>query len=411
MLFVFQAIFAWSAFPMDWIDLQFANIAASLQASLPDNLFTRLLTEGIIPGISGVLVFVPQITILFLIITVLEEVGYMARAVYMFDHIMQKFGLNGRSIVSLISGGACAIPAIMSTRTISNWKERLTTIMVTPLISCSARIPVYAVLIGFIVPSYKLGIFNAQGLVFMALYLIGIVSALIASLVFKKVLKSTDVSFLMLELPAYRKPHWKNVFFTLYEKVSSFVFGAGKIILIVSVILWFLASFGPSTAMKTAENTAIIESSLMQADSATTQLHIASKKLEASYAGHLGKCLAPIIQPLGFDWKIGIALITSFAAREVFVGTISTLYSIGKDADNLTIKQKLQQEKNADGQPVFSMAVALSLVLFYVFAMQCMSTLAAVYRETKSWKWPAIQFAYMTGTAYLVSLLVYQFLK
>lgn len=411
MLFVFQAIFAWSAFPMDWIDLQFANIAASLQASLPDNLFTRLLTEGIIPGISGVLVFVPQITILFLIITVLEEVGYMARAVYMFDHIMQKFGLNGRSIVSLISGGACAIPAIMSTRTISNWKERLTTIMVTPLISCSARIPVYAVLIGFIVPSYKLGIFNAQGLVFMALYLIGIVSALIASLVFKKVLKSTDVSFLMLELPAYRKPHWKNVFFTLYEKVSSFVFGAGKIILIVSIILWFLASFGPSTAMKTAENTAIIESSLMQADSATTQLHIASKKLEASYAGHLGKCLAPIIQPLGFDWKIGIALITSFAAREVFVGTISTLYSIGKDADNLTIKQKLQQEKNADGQPVFSMAVALSLVLFYVFAMQCMSTLAAVYRETKSWKWPAIQFAYMTGTAYLVSLLVYQFLK
>ena len=411
MLFIFQAIFAWSVIPMDWIDQQFANLATYLQSVLPDTILSRLLTEGLIPGISGVMVFVPQITILFLLITLLEEVGYMARAVYMFDNIMQKFGLNGRSIVALISGGACAIPAIMSTRTISNWKERLITIMVTPLISCSARIPVFAVLIGFIIPSFKIGPFNSQGLVFMVLYLIGITAALIASYVFKKILKSEEFSFLMLELPEYRKPHWKNVFYTLYEKVSSFMFGAGKIILMVSLILWFLASFGPKKAMQEAVNVATIESSLLNADKQTTDLLIASKKLEASYAGYAGRLIEPVIKPLGFDWKIGIALITSFAAREVFVGTISTLYSIGKNADNMTIKQKLQQEKNAEGKPVFTMAVALSLVLFYLFAMQCMSTLATVYRETKSWKWPVIQFAYMTGTAYIVSFVVYQIFK
>ena len=411
MLFIFQAIVAWSVIPMDWIDQQFANLATYLQTVLPNTILSRLLTEGLIPGISGVMVFVPQITILFLLITLLEEVGYMARAVYMFDNIMQKFGLNGRSIVALISGGACAIPAIMSTRTISNWKERLITIMVTPLISCSARIPVFAVLIGFIIPSFKIGPFNSQGLVFMVLYLIGITAALIASYVFKKILKSEEFSFLMLELPEYRKPHWKNVFYTLYEKVSSFMFGAGKIILMVSLILWFLASFGPKKAMQEAVNVATIESSLLNADKQTTDLLIASKKLEASYAGYAGRLIEPVIKPLGFDWKIGIALITSFAAREVFVGTISTLYSIGKNADNMTIKQKLQQEKNAEGKPVFTMAVSLSLVLFYLFAMQCMSTLATVYRETKSWKWPVIQFAYMTGTAYIVSFVVYQIFK
>lgn len=411
MLFIFQAIFAWSVIPMDWIDAQFAHLASYLQSVLPSTIFSRLLTEGLIPGISGILVFVPQITVLFLLITLLEEIGYMARAVYMFDNIMQKFGLNGRSIVSLISGGACAIPAIMSTRTISNWKERLITIMVTPLISCSARIPVFAILIGFIIPNYKIGYFNSQGLVFMALYLIGICAALIASYVFKKILKSEEFSFLMLELPEYRKPHWKNVFYTLYEKVSAFVFGAGKVILVVSLLLWFLASFGPKREMEEAVNIATIESSLLHADKETTDLHIASKKLEASYAGHVGRLIEPIIKPLGFDWKIGIALITSFAAREVFVGTISTLYSIGKNADDLTIKQKLQQEKNAEDKPVFTMAVALSLVLFYLFAMQCMSTLATVYRETKSWKWPAIQFIYMSGTAYIVSFVAYQLFK
>lgn len=411
MFFMFQAIFAWANIPMDFIDEQFANLAMYLQSILPVNIFSKILTEGLIPGISGVLIFVPQITILFLLITLLEEIGYMARAVYMFDNIMQKFGLNGRSIVALISGSACAIPAILSTRTISNWKERLITIMVTPLISCSARIPVFAVLIGFVIPSYKVGIFNSQGIVFMALYLIGIIAALIASYTFKKILKTEEYSFLMLELPEYRKPHWKNVFYTLYEKVSAFVFGAGKIILIVSLILWFLASFGPSNKMQEAEAIAKTESANMQLNKDETALKIASLKLENSYAGYVGKFIEPAIKPLGFDWKIGIALITSFAAREVFVGTISTLYSIGKDADNLTVKQKLQQEKNKEGKPVFTMAVALSLILFYLFAMQCISTLATVYRETKNWKWPAIQFLYMSGTAYIVSFITFQLLK
>ena len=411
MFFMFQAIFAWSTIPMDFIDKQFANLAVYLQSVMQVNIFSRLLTEGLIPGISGVLIFVPQITVLFLLVTLLEEIGYMSRAVFMFDNVMQKFGLNGRSIVALISGGACAIPAIMSTRTISNWKERLITIMVTPLISCSARIPVFAVLISFIIPSYKIGIFNSQGIIFMALYLIGIFAALFSAYVFKKILKSDEFSFLMLELPEYRQPHWKNVFYTLYEKVSAFVFGAGKIILIVSLILWFLASFGPAHKMQEAENVARIESSLLNLNKSETELLIASKKLENSYAGYTGRFIEPVIKPLGFDWKIGIALITSFAAREVFVGTISTLYSIGKDANNLTIKQKLEKEKNSEGKPVFSMATALSLVLFYLFAMQCMSTLATVYRETKSWKWPLIQFVYMTGTAYVVSLITFQLLK
>lgn len=411
LLLIFQAIFSWSVIPMDWIDRQFAELATYLQSILPDKLPARLLTEGLIPGVSGVMVFVPQITILFLLITLLEEIGYMSRAVFMFDNIMQRFGLNGRSIVSLISGGACAIPAIMSTRTISNWKERLTTIMVTPLISCSARIPVFAVLIGFVVPSRKIGYFNSQGLAFMALYCIGAIAALLAAYVFKKVLKSDEYSFLMLELPEYRMPHWKNVFYTVYEKVSAFIFGAGKIILLVSLVLWFMASYGPKQQMREAVQVAIAKSSLKHEDPQTMDLHIAAKKLEYSYAGYAGRVIEPLIKPLGFDWKIGIALITSFAAREVFVGTISTLYSIGKRADNLTIKQKLQLEKNAEGKPVFTMAVASSLVLFYLFAMQCMSTMAVVYRETRSWKWPFIQFMYMSGSAYLISFIAYQLLK
>lgn len=412
MVFIFQAIFAWSVIPMDWIDGQFANLSAWLHEQLPDNLFNRLLTEGLIPGISGILVFVPQITLLFFLITLLDELGYMARVVYLFDRLMQQFGLNGRSIVSLISGGACAIPAIMSTRTISNWKERLVTILVTPLISCSARIPVFAVLIGFVVPNERVWGFNLQGLVFMGLYLTGVVAALVSAFVFNKILKTEDSSFLMLELPEYRMPHWKNVFYTLYEKVSSFVFGAGKIILIVSLILWFMASFGPPGKMKEAEQVAIIESSLLQHTPEQTELHSASKKLESSFAGYTGRLIEPLIRPLGFDWKIGIALITSFAAREVFVGTISTLYSIGKSEKSQTIKAKLSKEINPEtGQPVFTLAVSLSLLLFYLFAMQCISTLATVYRETRSWKWPAIQFLYMSTLAYTASFVAYHLFR
>ena len=338
-----------------------------------------------------------------------------ARTVYLFDRIMQKFGLNGRSIVALVSSGACAIPAIMSTRTISNWKERLITIMVSPLISCSARIPVYALLVGFVVPNEYWGIFNKQGLVFGGLYLLSVVSALSAAFVFKKILKTNEYTFLAIELPEYRLPHWKNVGLTVYEKIKSFVTEAGKVILIVSIVLWFLASFSPNfnavAAIKTEAETLSIQNKWSETEKAD---FISSKKLEISYAGYFGKAIEPAIKPLGFDWKIGIALLSSFAAREVFVGTMATIYSIGSattEDDSKSISERMKSELRPDGSPVYSTATALSLLIFYVFAMQCMSTLAVVKRETKSWKWPIIQFLFMGIMAYLGSLLVYNLFK
>lgn len=410
MLFVFQAIFAWAAYPMDWIDMGFSYLGEAVSSILPEGWLQSLLVDGILAGLGGILVFVPQIAILFFLVALLEEVGYMARVVFLFDNIMQRFGLNGRSVVALISGGACAVPAIMSTRTISNWKERLITIMVTPLISCSARIPVYAMLIGFVVPATTVaGIFNLQGLAFMGLYLLGIASALIAGWVFKMVLPNQEKSFLLLELPIYRSPSPNNVFLTVFEKVKTFILEAGKIILVISMVLWVLSSFGPSQTMANAEAEAIELANTKQLDEAQTKDLIAAKRLEASFAGHIGKTIEPVIKPLGFDWKIGIALLTSFAAREVFIGTMATIYSIGSEDDTFSIRDKLAEEKDpVTGEPVYNAAVALSLLLFYVFAMQCMSTLAIVKRETKSWKWPIIQFVFMTALAYLSSLTVYQ---
>ena len=413
MLFVFQAIYAWSSAPQDWIDQFFAWAGSGVRSVMPAAWYTDLLVDGIIAGLGGVLVFVPQITVLFLLISILEETGYMSRAVFMFDGIMQKFGLNGRSIVSLVSSGACAIPAIMATRTISSWKERLNTMMVAPLISCSARIPVYAILIGFVVPKGEVfGIFNAQGLAFMGLYLLGIVGTLAAALVFKKVLQvNNENSFLMIELPQYKPPIWKNAFLNVKEKVTTFIVEAGKVILIISVVLWFLASYGPTVAMDNAEKEAaayVLSNNLSEADADN---YLASKKIEASYAGHLGKFIEPAIRPLGFDWKIGIALLTSFAAREVFVGTMATIYSVGSSDDEATISQKMAAEIRPDGRKVYDYPTALSLLIFYVFAMQCMSTLAVVKRETKSWKWPIIQFFYMGAMAYFGSLLTYQLLS
>jgi len=413
MLFVFQAIYAWSSAPQDWIDQFFAWAGSGVRSVMPAAWYTDLLVDGIIAGLGGVLVFVPQITVLFLLISILEETGYMSRAVFMFDGIMQKFGLNGRSIVSLVSSGACAIPAIMATRTISSWKERLNTMMVAPLISCSARIPVYAILIGFVVPKGEVfGIFNAQGLAFMGLYLLGIVGTLAAALVFKKVLQvNSENSFLMIELPQYKPPIWKNAFLNVKEKVTTFIVEAGKVILIISVVLWFLASYGPTVAMDNAEKeaAAYVQSNNLSEDDAAN--YLASKKIEASYAGHLGKFIEPAIRPLGFDWKIGIALLTSFAAREVFVGTMATIYSVGSSDDEATISQKMAAEIRPDGRKVYDYPTALSLLIFYVFAMQCMSTLAVVKRETKSWKWPIIQFFYMGAMAYFGSLLTYQLLS
>jgi len=413
MFFIFQAIYSWSEAPMEWIEQLFSFAGNSVRSILPEAWYTDLLVDGVIAGLGGILVFIPQITILFLLISILEETGYMSRAVFMFDGLMQRFGLNGRSIVSLVSSGACAIPAIMATRTISSWKERLNTILVSPLISCSARIPVYAVLIAFVVPDGQMyGIFNLQGLAFMGLYLLGIIGALGAALVFKYALRiKNENSYLMIELPQYKAPIWKNALLNVKEKVLTFVLEAGKVILVISIVLWFLSSYGPNQAMQIAESdaTAYIESNnLTELDA---ENYLASKKIEASYAGHLGKFIEPVIRPLGFDWKIGIALITSFAAREVFVGTMATIYSVGSADDEATISQKMAAEVNpATGEKVYTTATSLSLLIFYVFAMQCMSTLAVVRRETKSWKWPIIQFLFMGAMAYFGSLAVYQIL-
>ena len=411
MLLVFQAIYAWSSYPMDLIEMGFSSLSEVLQNHLPESWLTNLLTDGIIAGLGGILVFVPQIAILFFLISLLEEVGYMARAVFMFDNLMQRFGLNGRSIVALVSSGACAIPAVMSTRTISNWKERLITILVTPFISCSARIPVYTVLIGFVVPSATVwGFLNLQGVAFMGLYLLGILAALMAAWVFKKILKTEERSFLTLELPAYRRPMFFNVLLTVWEKVKTFSLEAGKVILVISIILWGLASYGPSQKMELAEQEAIELAQSQQMSQATTEDLVASKRIEASYAGHIGKFIEPLIQPLGYDWKIGIALITSFAAREVFIGTMATIYSVGSTDSEGTIRDRMAKEINPDtGKPVYSLATSLSLLIFYVFAMMCMSTLAVVKRETNSWKWPIIQFLFMTGLAYISAFMVFQF--
>ncbi|NBC06717.1 MAG: ferrous iron transport protein B [Bacteroidetes bacterium] len=413
MLLVFQAIFAWATYPMDIIEGFFGYTGEWIKSNLPEGWATDLLTDGIIAGLGGILVFIPQIAILFLLISLLEEVGYMARAAYMFDNVMRSFGLNGRSIVALVSGGACAIPAIMSTRTIGNWKERLITILVTPFISCSARIPVYIVLIGFVVPPKTVGgIFGLQGLAFMGLYLLGIIAALFSAWVFKLILKTHERSFLMLELPEYRMPVLRNVGLTVWEKVRSFVVEAGQIILVISIILWFLASYGPSADMEQARTEALATAEAQNLSEMETKNLIASRRIEASYAGHLGKAIEPVIEPLGYDWKIGIALVTSFAAREVFVGTMATIYSIGSEQDEYSVRDRMAVERNPiTGEKVYTPATALSLLLFYVFAMQCMSTLAIVKRETKSWKWPIVQFVFMTALAYVAAWGAYAWLS
>jgi ferrous iron transport protein B len=322
---------------------------------------------------------------------------------------MQQFGLNGRSVVALVAGGACAIPAIMSTRTIGNWRERLLTILATPLISCSARIPVYTVLIGFVVPHVKvLGIFNAQGLAFMGLYLLGIVAALGSAWVFKQFVKSSEPSWLVMQLPPYRLPVWRNVWQTIWEKTSSFVLEAGKVILVASIVLWGLASYGPSAKMTAAEAEATNIAQQKNLDETATADLVAAYRIEASYAGHLGKFIEPAIKPLGFDWKIGIALITSFAAREVFVATMATIYSIGSTNDEATIHDRLAEARNPQtGAKVYTAATAASLLIFYVFALQCMSTIAVVRRETGGWKWPIVQFTFMGLLAYLGSWAVF----
>lgn len=413
MMLVFQAIFSWASYPMDLIDSWFTSMSIWLNQRLPEGILSNLITQGIIPGIGGIMMFIPQIAILFAFISVLEESGYMARVVFLMDRIMRKFGLNGRSVVPLISGIACAVPAIMTTRSIDNRKERLITILVTPLISCSARLPVYTILIALVVPDkYILGLFNLQGLVLMGLYLLGFVSALIVAAIASIFVKRRYKSFLIMELPLYKTPRWINVGITILDNIKTFAWEAGRIILAISVILWVLASYGPGKTFKNA-GMAVREKILTEnLESEDFEKHLNAYKLEHSYAGIFGKTIEPIIKPLGFDWKIGIALITSFAAREVFVGTMATIYSIGNIDDQETIKNRMKSEINPEtGEPVYNMATAFSLIIFYVFAMQCMSTLAIVIRETKTWKWAIVLLLYTSGLAYLASFITYNIIS
>jgi len=413
MFLIFQAIFSWATYPMDGIEWIFASLSNVARQYLPAAWYTDLLTEGLLAGLGGVLVFIPQIAILFFLLSIMEEIGYMSRAIYLFDKFMSRFGLNGRSVVAMISGGACAIPAIMSTRTIANPKERLLTIFITPFIPCSARIPVYIVLVGFVVPAETyLGPFNAQGMVFMGLYVFGIAVAFLSALLVRPFLSGQTSGFLMIELPDYRPPAWTTVWLNVKNKVGAFIKEAGKIILGISLVLWFMASFGPGDKMEAAAQQAREEAVENNWDEERTDNYIAAKEIEASYAGHLGKAIEPVIEPLGFDWKIGIALLTSFAAREVFVGTMATIYSIGDTDDELRVRDRMAKEINPKtGGPRYDRATSISLLLFFALALQCMSTLAVVKKETNSWKWPILQFVFMTGLAYLVSLIAYQLLQ
>ena len=456
LLTIFQAIYDWSSYPMDFIDEQFAIASEWVKTTLPEGVFTNLIAEGILAGIGGIVIFIPQIAFLFLFIALLEESGYMSRVVFLMDRLMRPFGLSGKSVVPLISGTACAIPAVMATRNIENWKERLITILVTPFTTCSARLPVYLIIIALVIPEGRFMGLSYQALTLMFLYLIGFGAAIISAMILNRILNIRSRTFFVMEMPNYKMPLFKNVAYTVIEKTKSFVYGAGKIILAISVILWFLGTNGYSDDFRNAET--IVKNKIreqgfteynqntigyklkayeqhlqdtMPADDRPAQIalqdsleikraeltekaenqEVAGYKLEKSYIGLMGKAIEPIVQPLGYDWKIGIAVLTSFAAREVFVGTLATIYSVGNDEEN-TIKNRMAAEVNPrTKKPLFNLASGISLLLFYAFAMQCMSTLAVVKKETNSWKWPVAQLVLMSVFAYIVALIAYQLLK
>ena len=413
LLTIFQAIYDWATFPMDLIDTTFAGLAEWVKSSYPNGgKVTDLVAEGIVSGVGGIVIFIPQIAFLFLFISILEESGYMSRVVFLMDRIMRRFGLSGKSLVPLISGTACAIPAVMATRNIENWKERLITILVTPFTTCSARLPVYLIIIALVIPEGYIFGLSYQALTLMLLYLIGFGMAVFSAYVLDRIMKTNRKTFFVVEMPNYKLPLLKNVLITVFEKTKTFVFEAGKIILAISVILWVLASYGPGDKFNNAE--AIVAEQYADLSDAKIDDKVAAYRLEHSYIGIIGKTIEPVIKPLGYDWKIGIGLVASFAAREVFVGTLATIYSVGSATENEsidTIKTKMSNEIYDDGSKVFTFASGISLLLFYAFAMQCMSTLAIVKRETKSWKWPMIQLIGMSTIAYIFALIAFQILN
>ena len=413
LLTIFQAIYDWATFPMDLIDTTFAGLAEWVKNTFPNGgKVTDLFAEGIVSGIGGIVIFIPQIAFLFLFISILEESGYMSRVVFLMDRIMRRFGLSGKSLVPLISGTACAIPAVMATRNIENWKERLITILVTPFTTCSARLPVYLIIIALVIPEGYIFGLSYQALTLMLLYLIGFGMAVFSAYILDRVMKTNRKTFFVVEMPNYKLPLLKNVFITVFEKTKTFVFEAGKIILAISIILWVLASYGPGQQFKNAES--IVAKEYVYSSETELEDKVAAYRLEHSYIGIIGKTIEPVIKPLGYDWKIGIGLVASFAAREVFVGTLATIYSVGSANENEsidTIKTKMSNETYNDGSKVFTVASGISLLLFYAFAMQCMSTLAIVKRETKSWKWPILQLIGMSTIAYICALIAFQILK
>jgi ferrous iron transport protein B len=412
LFFIFQAIFSWARYPMEFIDGLFAWLASQLQQMLPAGMLNDLIVNGILAGLAGIVIFVPQIALLFAFITILEDTGYMARVSFIMDKLMRRYGLNGRSLIPIVSSVACAVPAIMGTRTIQSWKQRIITIMIIPLISCSARLPVYTLIISIIIPpTFIFGLINLQGLVMMSLYILGFTAAIVAAALMKYFIKQKERDLFIMELPLYRVPRWPDAAITVVDKVKVFLFDAGKIIIAISIVLWFLSSRGPGEKFVRVDRQ--IKALAQTGVDPALLSYLESQKLQYSYAGYIGQFIEPVIAPLGFDWKTGIALITSFAAREVFVATMSTIYSAGHESGAIrTVKEKMMAEINpATGQPRYDTATGWSLMLFYAFAMQCMSTLAVVKRETNGWKWPLIQLFYLSALAYLASLMVYSLLS
>ena len=396
LLLIFNSVYFLAAYPMEWIEAGFEYLGSFIEASMPDGPLKSLMIDGVITGISSVIVFAPQIGILLYFLYLLEDFGYMARVVYLMDRFLRPFGLNGKSIVPLVSSTACAIPAIMSTRNIENMKERLLTILVTPFMTCSARLPIYSIIIGLVIPNeYFLGALNYRALMLFMMYIIGFLMSLLASWVLKKVIKGNKKSYLILDLPIYKVPLFGYNFKLVLGKVWEFILGAGRVIFAIGVILWVLAYFGPK-----------------QNESEWVAIEV---EMKDSYLAIVGKGIEPVVAPLGYDWKMGVGVLTSFAAREAFVGTISTLYGLDVDVESnegeQTLIEKMRNDVKPNGEKVFSFATGISILMFYAFAMQCISTIAVVYKETRSLKWTLVQLFGMSGLAYIVSFLTYQILK
>jgi ferrous iron transport protein B len=419
LLLIFQVIFYVSEYPKGWIESALGWVGEWLSGILPEGSLTSLLVDGVIPGLTAVVSFVPQIALLFFFISLLEESGYMSRVVFLMDRIMRPFGLNGKGTIPLISGAACAIPAVMATRTIESWRERLIAILVTPFITCSARLPIYLIIIKLVIPQGNYFFFDNQAVALFALYMLGVFMAIFSAWLLNKflVLKHTIKTHFIIEMPTYKVPLARNVLLTVYEKSKAFVVNAGKIIFFMTVLIWFLQTHGLSEKYRNAETHTQQMAAQYGWNAEQKEHYLLSYRTENSLLGNMGKFVEPVFRPLGYDWKISIAVLGSFAARETFVSTLATIYSLGEvdveegEAEQRTVITRLQEEMRPDGTPMFNLATGVSILLFFASAMQCISTFAIVRKETNSWKWAIIQWLFMTGFAYLSAFAAYQILS